>query len=48
VMHEGRIVERGPTDQVLSAPQTEPARALVEAAPDLNQAISKRLQGIQR
>jgi len=48
VMHEGRIVERGPTAQVLNAPQTEPARALVEAAPDLNQAISKRLQGIQR
>jgi peptide/nickel transport system ATP-binding protein len=48
VMHEGRIVERGPTRDVLAAPQTEPARALVEAAPDLERAIKKRLQGIRR
>lgn len=47
VMHEGKIVESGPTTQVLNSPQTEPARALVEAAPDLEQAINKRLQGIR-
>lgn len=47
VMHEGRIVERGPTGRVLNSPQTEPARALVEAAPDLDKEINKRLQGIQ-
>src|SRR5690606_31736291 len=48
VMHAGKIVERGPTSEVLSSPKTEPARALVEAAPDLEQALNKRLQGIQR
>src|SRR5690606_20425077 len=35
VMHEGRIVESGATERVLGTPRTEPARALVEAAPDL-------------
>jgi len=48
VMHAGKIVERGPTSEMLSSPKTEPARALVEAAPDLEQALNKRLQGIQR
>lgn len=45
VMHEGRIVERGPTEDVLVSPKTEPARALVAAAPDLTQALNRRLQG---
>ncbi|MEP9389114.1 dipeptide ABC transporter ATP-binding protein [Mesorhizobium sp. KR9-304] len=44
VMHEGRIVETGKTAEVLSHPQTEAARALVEAAPDLHRAIAKRMQ----
>ena len=48
VMDAGKIVERGPTSEVLSAPKTEPARALVDAAPNLEQALNKRLQGIQR
>ncbi|HEV7255508.1 MAG TPA: dipeptide ABC transporter ATP-binding protein [Mesorhizobium sp.] len=42
VMHEGRIVERGPVNAVLDDPQTEPARALVAAAPDLAKAIARR------
>lgn len=45
VMHEGRIVERGPTEDVLVSPKTEPARALVAAAPDLTQALNRRPQG---
>ncbi len=44
VMHEGRIVETGRTAEVLSHPQSEAARALVEAAPDLHRAIAKRMQ----
>jgi peptide/nickel transport system ATP-binding protein len=44
IMHEGRIVERGPTGTVLDRPQSEAARALVSAAPDLHRAIAKRLQ----
>ena len=44
VMHEGRIVERGTTAEVLAHPQTEPAQALVSAAPDLHRAIARRLQ----
>jgi peptide/nickel transport system ATP-binding protein len=43
VMHEGRIVETGATDTVLDAPQTEPAKALVAAAPDLQRALERRL-----
>ena len=42
VMHEGRIVETGPTAEVLENPQTAPARALVQAAPDLEAAIARR------
>ncbi|MDS1135489.1 ABC transporter ATP-binding protein [Nitratireductor indicus] len=42
VMDEGQIVERGPTHAVLDAPRTEAARALVNAAPDLNQSLKKR------
>ncbi|WEX11440.1 dipeptide ABC transporter ATP-binding protein [Chelativorans sp. AA-79] len=43
VMHEGRIVERGNTATVLSRPETEPARALVDAAPDLQHALQGRM-----
>ena len=44
VMHEGRIVERGKTAEVLAYPQSEAAQALVSAAPDLHRAIARRLQ----
>ncbi|TGR20530.1 MULTISPECIES: dipeptide ABC transporter ATP-binding protein [unclassified Mesorhizobium] len=44
VMHEGKIVERGKTNDVLDHPQSEAARALVAAAPDLHRAIAKRMQ----
>ncbi|MEJ6784559.1 ABC transporter ATP-binding protein [Aminobacter sp. Piv2-1] len=44
VMHEGRIVERGRTADVLDHPQSEAAQALVSAAPDLHRAIARRLQ----
>ncbi|UVK52360.1 dipeptide ABC transporter ATP-binding protein [Mesorhizobium sp. AR02] len=44
VMHDGKIVERGKTNEVLDHPQSEAARALVTAAPDLHRAIAKRMQ----
>lgn len=44
VMHEGRIVERGKTTEVLAKPSTEATRALVHAAPDLHRAIARKLQ----
>jgi len=44
VMHEGRIVERGKTGDILDHPQSEAARALVAAAPDLHRAIARRLE----
>ncbi len=44
VMHEGRIVERGRTNEVLDYPQSEAGKALVAATPDLRRAIAKRLQ----
>jgi peptide/nickel transport system ATP-binding protein len=44
VMHEGRIVERGKTAEVLDHPQSDAAQALVGAAPDLRRAIAKRLR----
>ncbi|WP_230978637.1 ABC transporter ATP-binding protein [Ollibium composti] len=44
VMHEGRIVERGATKEVLDRPQSQAARALVEAAPDLHRAIARKMQ----
>ncbi|TYR32445.1 ABC transporter ATP-binding protein [Mesorhizobium microcysteis] len=43
VMHEGRIVESGKTIDVLDNPQSEAAKALVAAAPDLHRALQKRL-----
>ena len=33
VMHRGRIVEAGPAETVLTMPQQEYTRALIEAAP---------------
>ncbi|MFP1633397.1 ABC transporter ATP-binding protein [Zhengella sp. ZM62] len=44
VMHDGRIVERGRTADVLSSPVHEATRALVDAAPDLERAIARRLE----
>ena len=46
VMHDGKIVERGKTGDVLDNPQTDAARELVEAAPDLDRAIRRRLARI--
>ena len=44
VMDQGRIVEAGPTAEVLTHPRSAAARALVDAAPDLHRAIARRLQ----
>ncbi|HWK63455.1 MAG TPA: dipeptide ABC transporter ATP-binding protein [Rhizobiaceae bacterium] len=44
VMHEGRLVETGKTSNVLDNPQSDAARDLVAAAPDLHRAIARRLQ----
>ncbi|TIL92291.1 MAG: ABC transporter ATP-binding protein [Mesorhizobium sp.] len=44
IMHAGKIVERGRTSAVLDHPQSEAAKALVAAAPDLHRAIARRLQ----
>jgi len=44
VMHEGRIVERGATREILDHPQSEAAQALVAAAPDLHRAIARKMQ----
>ena len=43
-MHDGKIVERGNTNEVLDHPQSEAAKALVTAAPDLHRAIARRMQ----
>ncbi|MBX9461962.1 MAG: dipeptide ABC transporter ATP-binding protein [Aquamicrobium sp.] len=43
VMHEGRIVEEGRTGEVLDNPQSDAAKALVAAAPDLHRALRRRL-----
>ena len=43
VMHDGRIVEEGDTDEVFDHPKSNAAMALVDAAPDLQRAISRRL-----
>src|SRR5690606_4921594 len=39
VMHEGRIVERGPTAEVLASPASEAGAELVRAAPDLQNVL---------
>ncbi|MER9582955.1 dipeptide ABC transporter ATP-binding protein [Mesorhizobium sp. M0276] len=44
VMHDGKIIERGKTSEVLDQPQSEAAKALVSAAPDLHRAIAKRMR----
>jgi peptide/nickel transport system ATP-binding protein len=44
VMHAGRIVERGKTNEVFDAPQSEAAQALVAAAPDLRRAIAAKMR----
>ncbi|TPK64696.1 ABC transporter ATP-binding protein [Mesorhizobium sp. B2-3-3] len=44
VMHEGKIIERGKTSEVLDRPQSEAAKSLVAAAPDLHRAIARRMQ----
>lgn len=43
VMHDGKIVERGNTGAVFDNPQSDAARALVRATPDLRKAIARRL-----
>ena len=44
VMHDGKMVEEGRTGDVLDNPQSDAAKALVDAAPDLHRAIRRRLQ----
>ena len=44
VMHDGKIVERGLTGDVLDDPQSDAAKDLVAAAPDLHRAIARRLR----
>ncbi|MCO5065565.1 MAG: dipeptide ABC transporter ATP-binding protein [Rhizobiaceae bacterium] len=43
VMQDGRIAETGPTEIVLRNPQSQAAKELVFAAPDLRRAVSKRI-----
>jgi peptide/nickel transport system ATP-binding protein len=43
VMHDGKIVEAGKTGAVLDNPQSDAAKALVAAAPDLERALQRRL-----
>lgn len=44
VMHDGRIVEQGPTGSVLDNPRSEAAQALVAAAPDLHRALARKVR----
>ncbi|MCO6050108.1 dipeptide ABC transporter ATP-binding protein [Mesorhizobium sp. RP14(2022)] len=41
VMDNGHIVERGPPSNVFDRPQTEPAKALVAATPDLGRTLAQ-------
>ncbi len=43
VMSDGKIVERGNTDEVLRNPQSDAGRALVQASPDLHKALARRI-----
>ncbi|MEM9731979.1 MAG: dipeptide ABC transporter ATP-binding protein [Pseudomonadota bacterium] len=42
VMDGGKIVERGPVDDIFDNPQSEAAQRLVEATPDLERALALR------
>ena len=48
VMHDGKIVERGVTNDVLDRPQSEAAKELLAAAPDFQRALDRRTQIAQR
>ncbi|SFI99674.1 peptide/nickel transport system ATP-binding protein [Phyllobacterium sp. CL33Tsu] len=43
VMADGRVVERGRTDEVLRHPQSDAGRALVQASPDLHRSLARRI-----
>jgi peptide/nickel transport system ATP-binding protein len=43
VMSEGKIVERGKTEEILRQPLSEAGRALVKASPDLHRALARRI-----
>ncbi|MBQ9350185.1 dipeptide ABC transporter ATP-binding protein [Phyllobacterium sp.] len=43
VMSEGKIVERGKTEEILRQPLSEAGRALVRASPDLHKALARRI-----
>jgi len=42
VMREGTIVEHGATEEIFAGPQTEYARQIIAAAPDLERELEKR------
>ncbi len=44
VMHDGKIVERGRTNDVLDNPKSDAGKALVDAAPDLHRALARRMR----
>lgn len=43
VMSDGKIMERGKTEEILRHPQSEAGRALVSASPDLHKALARRI-----
>ena len=42
VMYRGKIIERGRTEAIFSAPQEPYTQALINAAPDLHKTIARR------